>query len=185
MIRKINFTNYFSEFIHQVPIKFRFWKALQKKCLKVAKFWTLFHHTVSVCHFDSCAIGWSILQNICFSDCLCFESSPDRLFYVWRYLTDDSSGTILYCLTYCFSRSAWRIFVVVRTWLGGRPKGRACRIQPEAVIIQHEQIAKLIFLSQVGDHKAILNHTQKYKRHDYRVSQKRGPFLKMLQLLYL
>ena len=34
MIRKINFTNYFSEFIHQVPIKFRFWKALQKKCFQ-------------------------------------------------------------------------------------------------------------------------------------------------------
>ena len=31
MIRKINFTNYFPEFIHQVAIKFRFWKALQKK----------------------------------------------------------------------------------------------------------------------------------------------------------
>ena len=34
MIRKINFTNYFSEFIHQMVIKFRFWKALQKKCFQ-------------------------------------------------------------------------------------------------------------------------------------------------------
>ena len=32
MIRKIIFTNYFSEFRHQVAIKFRFRKALQKKC---------------------------------------------------------------------------------------------------------------------------------------------------------
>ena len=32
MIRKIIFTNYFSEFIHQVAIKFRFRKSLQKKC---------------------------------------------------------------------------------------------------------------------------------------------------------
>ena len=40
-------------------------------------------------------------------------------------------------------------------------------IQPEAVIIQLEQMAKLISLSQVGDHKAILNHTQKHKRYDY------------------
>ena len=32
MIRKIIFTNYFSEFIHQVAIKFRFRKTLQKKC---------------------------------------------------------------------------------------------------------------------------------------------------------
>ena len=32
MIRKIIFTNYFSEFIHQVAIKFRFRKALQKRC---------------------------------------------------------------------------------------------------------------------------------------------------------
>ena len=34
MKRKIIFTNYFSEFIHQVPIKFRFWKAMQKKCFQ-------------------------------------------------------------------------------------------------------------------------------------------------------
>ena len=34
MIRKIVFTNYISEFIHQVAIKFRFWKALQKKCFQ-------------------------------------------------------------------------------------------------------------------------------------------------------
>ena len=34
MIWKIIVTDYFSEFIHQVPIKFRFWKALQKKCFQ-------------------------------------------------------------------------------------------------------------------------------------------------------
>ena len=34
MIRNIIFTNYFSEFIHQVAIKFRFWKALLKKCFQ-------------------------------------------------------------------------------------------------------------------------------------------------------
>ena len=34
MIRKIIFTNYFSEFKHQVAIKFRFWKTLQKKCFQ-------------------------------------------------------------------------------------------------------------------------------------------------------
>ena len=34
MIRKIIFTNYFSEFIHRVPIKFWFWKALQKNCFQ-------------------------------------------------------------------------------------------------------------------------------------------------------
>ena len=34
MIRKIIFTDYFSEFIHQVAIKFRYWKALQKKCFQ-------------------------------------------------------------------------------------------------------------------------------------------------------
>ena len=34
MIRKIIFTNIFSEFIHQVAKKFRFWKALQKKCFQ-------------------------------------------------------------------------------------------------------------------------------------------------------
>ena len=34
MIRKIIFTNYFSEFIHKVAIKFRFRKALQKKCFR-------------------------------------------------------------------------------------------------------------------------------------------------------
>ena len=34
MIRNIIFTNYFSEFIHQVSIKSRFWKALQKKCFQ-------------------------------------------------------------------------------------------------------------------------------------------------------
>ena len=28
------FTNYFSEFIHQVAIKFKFWNALQKKCFQ-------------------------------------------------------------------------------------------------------------------------------------------------------
>ena len=32
MMRKIIFTNYFSDFIHQVAIKFRFRKTLQKKC---------------------------------------------------------------------------------------------------------------------------------------------------------
>ena len=34
MIRKIIFTNYFSEFIYQVLKKIRFWKALQKKCFQ-------------------------------------------------------------------------------------------------------------------------------------------------------
>ena len=34
MIGKIIFTNYFSECIYQVAIKFRFWKALQKKCFQ-------------------------------------------------------------------------------------------------------------------------------------------------------
>ena len=33
MVRKIIFTNYFSEFIHQVAIKFRFWKAFFFKCI--------------------------------------------------------------------------------------------------------------------------------------------------------
>lgn len=112
--------------------------------------------------FYSRAIGWSILQNN-FSNCLCFESALDGLFYVWRYLTDDLSETIIFFLTYCTSMSAWSIFVVVRAWLGSRPKDRACRNQPAAVIIQHEETAKLIALTQVGDHKAILNYTPKYK----------------------
>ena len=34
LIRKIIFTNYFSEFIHQVAIKFRFRKTLQNKCFE-------------------------------------------------------------------------------------------------------------------------------------------------------
>ena len=48
MIRKINFTNYFSEFIHQVPIKFRFWKALQKKCFQSD---IIFRHYVKMLYF--------------------------------------------------------------------------------------------------------------------------------------
>ena len=34
MTRQIIFTNYFSEFIHQVAIKFTFWKTLQKECFQ-------------------------------------------------------------------------------------------------------------------------------------------------------
>ena len=45
MIRKIIFTNYFSEFIHQVPIKFRFSKALQKKCFQSG---IIFRHYVKM-----------------------------------------------------------------------------------------------------------------------------------------
>ena len=45
MIRKIIFTTYFSEFVHQVAIKFRFWKVLQKKCFQSD---ILFRHYVKM-----------------------------------------------------------------------------------------------------------------------------------------
>ena len=49
MIRKIISTNYFSEFIHQVAIKFRFRKTLQKKFFNP----TLYLDTKSKCRREN------------------------------------------------------------------------------------------------------------------------------------
>ena len=45
LIRKIIFTNYFSDFIHKATVIFRFRKALQKKCLH---FDIIFRHYVKM-----------------------------------------------------------------------------------------------------------------------------------------
>ena len=65
MMRKIMFANYFPEFIHQVAIKFRFWKALQKKCFQSD---IIFRHYVKMPSIkfwkrpkvsSNCNISWS------------------------------------------------------------------------------------------------------------------------------